>query len=522
MLARTTQARRSALESARRIADPTSREIDFSVRFVTVDETPNQQYTVGGRFDRITRTFTGAPAENPVVLEVGKGQLPVIVENKTMVVPGAMGAGKTESLARAIIHDVIHYGTNDTYGVVAPTSRRLEIIWTKVLRLCPPSWVTDVKLHAGEIHFVNGCRLQFVSAKVYSSEIGSAIQGQDWSRAFVEELQDCLPALPDVWSRGRSAKDGKYVIKCGATQKDSPEWREAMAKFKANPDIEIYRMTAFANPFVDKEYWEQMKKVLPPRLYRMRVMALEARPEHAVYPDFDRELHLRPRPRVGAINVTPRICNGAPVLIGYDPGRIQHTSVLFQAYKIQGQAEPVWWCIDELITMGPSSEEHAQRLLELLREKWRVQLDPGDSSVVIRADPYGDSEERPDVTVYRQFARLDMRIMPAAYNKQNTGPGRLSKEARISTVNRLLKNAAGETRLFIDSTDGNCAPKLVASLEMSERDAAGKAEMAKKNKYDITHPTAAAGYALHPYEKTSMDETRATQAITDRKSAWHF
>src|SRR5690606_25125431 len=109
------------------------------------------------------------------------------------------------------------------------------------------------------------------------------------------------------------------------------------------------------------------------------------------------------------------------------------------------------------------------------------------------------------------------KALSAAYNAKGEGKGRVPKEARIEMVCRLLCNAAGERRLFVacDERRQPAAPRLVAALELSERDEAGKAETQRKNKQDLSHWPAALGYALWPYERLrEFQGVRASGALT--------
>jgi len=417
-----------------------------------------------------------------------------------------MGAGKTEVGARWKILRAILQPDCES-GCVAPTQKRLKIVWSKILRLLDPSWVADVRLADQEIILVNGHIIQFVAAKIYSADVGSPIQGYDWVDCLVDEEQDCEDsAMADVAMRGRVA-GANYSVLTTCTLKDTPQWRERKQRYISQPSTTIYQMAATANPFIDPEYWENLRQTLTEREYRMRVLAEDARPERSVYPDFMRETHVRTLPELGIRNVTPKLTGGYDMLIGHDPGSLCDVSVLLRAYEIKGESGPVWFVIDELTTEQSTSEYHAHRLLELLQTKWHTQLPGNDEpKVLIRADPYGNTETRPHVTVYREFANVGFKIKAAEYNRKMSGPGSIPKEARIGVVNTLLRNAAKETRLyFAAERDGNpTAKKLVAAIEMSERDEAGKAESEKKNKSDLSHWPAAMGYALWWYERTKV------------------
>jgi hypothetical protein len=87
-----------------------------------------------------------------------------------------------------------------------------------------------------------------------------------------------------------------------------------------------------------------------------------------------------------------------------------------------------------------------------------------------------------------------------------SGAATIPKEAGIQMVVGLFCNAHEERRLFVSCDDKRtpCAPKLVESLELSERDAKGEAETQRKDEHDLSHPTAALRYALYELERERL------------------
>src|SRR5690606_34881142 len=127
-------------------------------------------------------------------------------------------------------------------------------------------------------------------------------------------------------------------------------------------------------------------------------------------------------------------------------------------------------------TESTTIDQHIAGFKAHLQDTWQLQLpDPDEPKVLVRADPYSDSsEEHPDRGVYTAWKLAGFKALSAAYNAKGEGKGRVPKEARIEMVCRLLCNAAGERRLFVacDEHRQPAAPRLVAALELSERDEA--------------------------------------------------
>ncbi len=494
---------RAAIKTIDRYTEP--EPVNLSARVVVAGT--GAAFVLGGMLDPVSREYTGPAIEPAIEWTIGEGQLPPFnfaSERKVsrFVCVGAMGAGKTEVLARAAVATALEF-KNAQIGVVAPTSKRLRIIWKKIRKLMDPSWVVAIRTHEGEIELVNGVTLQFVAAKEYSAAIGSPIQGQDWVAAFVDEEQDVSDdALADVDMRGRDAPDGYYPVLSSCTLKDTPKWRTRLAKYNTQGGTRVYRMESTANPFVAPEYWESLRAKLSPRQYRLRVLALEAPPERAVFPEFTRNRHLRPIPRVGARDITRRFLGGAfDMLIGHDPGKLVQVSEGFKLFDVPGEPDPVWWVVDELTTDG-TPEDHAKRLRERLRTRWDLQHEDkrgeGLGQALIIADPYGESDNRPDIGCYRQFRRMGFVIKSASGKKGKP----IHREARYQLGNRLLLDAAGRTRCYFAVGDDGApvCDQLVAALEMAEKDERGDYKP-EKGRADQSHWIDAWLYGVWRFER---------------------
>jgi len=499
------------------LIDRDAPEVDMAARFVPVRrgegfrvggvmvEQAGEELFEGGRLDTLRRRWLSRDVDDVAEFFFAESQsVPMTFGDpaspiRRLVVVGSMGAGKTEILARWLVRMAFRF-RNAAIGVVAPTHARLKILWRKLSRLLKQSWVSDIRVADAEIHLVNGVRFEFVSAKEQSKQTGSPIAGRDWVAAGIDEEQDVAQeSLDELEMRGRDAPDGFFPVLSTCTLKDTVEWRERKDRYESQEGCQIYRMTLEANPFVDPEYIAGLARSLSPRAYRMRVLALDAKPERAVFPEFDRERHLRPRPLVGARDITSEI-TGASILIGHDPGVVRDVSILLKLYEVPGESEPTWWVIDELTTDRTTSERHAAQLRQRLRERWRVMTDDdrslGDATVI--CDPYGESDTRPDQSAYMQFERLGFNIYSASGAKRKPIP----RKARYELGSRLLCDYADSTRCYIDNTEGPAAPKLLAALEMAEYDTAGRFGQDKSRKStDLSDWTDAWLFGLWRFEK---------------------
>lgn len=329
-----------------------------------------------------------------------------------------------------------------------------------------------------------------------------------------------MNANSDIEARGRRAPLGNFRRLCTSTAKDSPKWRTQRDKWKASPNWDIARLEGRSNPFVYAKYWDDLRHEMDERTYMRKVLALEIGPEHMIYHSWNRDENVRPRPQVGALDVTAssiRKGSNFTILAGFDPGKIQDVTLFLKAYQVPGSKLPHWWVIDEVTTKSTTPEEHGAAVLERLRTKWFANFAPAvgggvvdlqGKRVHIRMDPNGDNDQRPDISVYRTLRKMGLDVMTAAFSKTNTTRGRVPKEAGIAMVNGLLKSAAGDRRLFVDCDESRtpCAPGLVHALELSERNEAGEAETKIKGKTDLSHWPASLRYALWPFEKVIVND----------------
>ncbi len=313
---------------------------------------------------------------------------------------------------------------------------------------------------------------------------------------------------------------------CTATAKDSPGWRTVRDQKRTSKHWKIERLRYNETPFIWPEHWERMQDVLTAREWKRRGLAEDVGPERQTYHTWDRDQNLRPRPDIGAVDVTADVLKRGQnyvLLGGHDPGSLFDVSLLLKAYRLPKSRRHSWWVVDEITTEQTTSEQHAKAVMDRLRNKWHCyEVDrhgvtrPDCHRSFFRGDPYGDSDSKPDVEVYKRMKRAGIEIAPAAYRKGKNShlPGRIAKEARIEVVCSLLCNSRGERHLFVDCDDRRtpAAPLLVKALETEERDLYGKAETARKDRTDTSHWAAALGYALHPYEKERLQNTAYRKA----------
>jgi len=524
------------------------RYIDFGVEIRTVKKseegrapTPGLPKVVeiaeplrfGGKLDTLTRRFVG-PCDNYRVWYVGERQRGIIEmfldenANQNTLLYSAEGGGKTVlmgMLAWIFIMNVTAKGQPGSIGALAPTHKRLGTLKKAMTDLAPVgaarnpipgSWGTYFT-DASDIVTKSGHTIQLRSTKMQSAATGSAIQGYSWLGAIIDELQDCTEAYHDIAARLRAAKRSQIVG--SATAKDNAAWRTWRGELSDNWSIERIKYTE--TPFVHDSHWKMLKEECTEREWQRRALAMDVSPEAMVYSTFDKVKNLRAIPVRGARDVTSQVlshnCAGANLLIGFDPGLSVNSSVFLKAYRRQADDDFAWYIVDEVVTHG-TTEKHIRELLTKVRRDYGCNLvdrrgrpEQGSPLVHVRADPYGDraNDNSTDRTVYTQFRKAGIQIKAAAYSNKTGKPATISKEAGIEMVCRLFCNVNGTRKLFValDENGTVKAKKTLESIELSERDAAGKAENEKKGTAkDLSHYTAALRYALWGLEKPRMKE----------------
>lgn len=473
---------------------------------------------------------------------------------KTLV-KGSEGAGKTRLMAYwHYLGWLISMGNFDEWGQTAPTMERLGGVKGEMLASWGSNWIRwRERDDFTGFELADGCHIRFRYTHKQSEAKGSPIQTYNWVRHAGDEAQDSVEAHADITMRGRSAPGGRYAELRTATAKDSPDWRTLRDQLEASGFWDVVTLLGTRSPFVWPSHWESARRMMSPREAARRIDCLDLPPESATYPDWSREHGLITIPQIGWTDVTElelARMNGPNLgmLVGHDPGLTIDVSLLGQAFvpnlHLQAYRRELfrpWWVIrGEVNTEQSTTEAHIGCLLSAVQdESWlsrphgkRFNLlvrddrtgryrPPGVNDAVpqilVRADPAGNNDNRTDKTVYTQFANAGIRIRPAAYNATNDGHGRVPREAGVELVNTLIKNAAGERRLFVERLpDGRpAAPRLVAALESSERDHAGRAEhrgFQIKGKGDMTHWPACLRYMLWAIERPRLKLTAREDA----------
>lgn len=489
----------------------------------------------------------------PVIWYCSAEQEPIVLHGDDVplgqLVYGSEGAGKTTTLVMWLYFRWLELlGGKHQIGISAPIETRVDVVFGEFAKMWPSDWYSH-HVNDGISTLVDGTTLRFASTTQKSAAQGSRWQGFNLAAHAGDEFQDSLNVAEDIEMRGRSAPNGKYKRITTATAKDSPDWREFRDRMLEAKDENgepqwIKRvLLGERSPFVPASFWIKRRSSLSPREAKRRLDAMDVPPERATYPAWDRQKNLIHVPEIGWQDITAQELArftgpNRVVLVGHDPGTLVDVSLFLKEYRISvaearrigapvvsrrsdgtiidgAGPPPIWIVHDEVNTYEDSTDAHILAVLKLVRERWHCNLldrktgrvSDGSPQIFVRADPAGENDNRTDISVYTQWRNHGVDIRPATYSKTNPMKhGRVPKDPGIEMVNALLCNSYGERRLFVAlKPDGTpAAPKLVAAIETSERDLAGKAETQLKRKGDVSHWPAALRYELWMIERPRL------------------
>lgn len=457
---------------------------------------------VGGLYDPVLRRYVGGA--DPHQISAHRGQVDLVLAalratHRHVVALGAPGGGKTFGAVSAA-YMLAMVNANQCIGVVAPTDKRLKIVWRDFLRLAQSfGTVAEINKKDGFIVLANNCVAQFVSGQTGDKQRGSSAQGWTWSAAGIDEAQSVGDeTMQEVEFRGRAVGD-RYVIVETCTNSSHPVFRARLEAYKADPATNlIIRYRGEENVFVPLSNWQAIRRsaLISERDYRTRFLLEDLPPEHVLYPTFRYAEHIRPMP-TDWTDITAQFAEEkcgyerVDTIVGQDFGVLRTVSILLRCFRHPQTGRRVWWAFDELTSMeGVPTGYHAAQLARM--------VDPSRCLVV--ADPHNNKPGGHGGTAdYSEMRAEGFRVTPAGLPPIPVG-------ARVAMVNGLLKSARGETRLYLASDEqGRPRPRrLSESLLSEEVPTSGNLRDVRKDTGDLTHWTAALGYGLWLWEAPEL------------------
>lgn len=322
---------------------------------------------------------------------------------------------------------------------VAPTySMARQIAWEKLKEIIPLSWIakTSRGLAINEsrltIMLTNGSQISLKGADRPDSTRGVGVHFLvlDEFQDMKQELWTAIrPTLSDT--RGRcifigTPKSYNHLHEMYMRGQPNPKTG------KVHPQWDSWQFKTGDSPFIPPSELEHARNDMDPRTYRQEYEASFETMAGRVYYDFDRRLNVRRCPYDPSL----------PVWVGQDFNVDPMSTELIQ---IHGREV---WVTGEMALRSSSTEDVCRELLDEygwgLLDRATIYPDPAGQ---YRSSARGES----DVQIFREWG----------FNRILFHRKHPSVRDRIAAVNRLICDAKGERRLFIDPS----CTELIKCLE---------------------------------------------------------
>jgi hypothetical protein len=332
--------------------------------------------------------------------------------------------------------------------------------------------------NTGKIWFVNGSE---IISKSWADKRYSKLRSLELSGAAIEELTenngDDEQAYHEIKMRVGRLPHVKYPLIIAATNPDSPShWAykyfiSPNSNGSKHPTRHVYYSRTEDNPFLPRQYIEQLKTDLDPKRARRMLYGewIEIQDE-VIYHQYDSAAQAdkkewRPRPET-------------PIMISFDfnIGDGKPLSACALAYE-----DEVFHVFHEVIIDGARTEEAVQEFLD------RGIIVPGK-----KYELYGDasgkarhtSSKRSDYEIIKES--LDRSKIDYKYLVPLANP---AIRTRHNTINAYCRNEIGQCRLFIH----NC-PTVDEGLRLTAFKKGGS--IVEDDSKRFQHVTTALGYAM--------------------------
>lgn len=364
---------------------------------------------------------------------------------------GKTALAKTEMIQRAKI-------PGQKIWYIAPTYRMAkQIMWNDLKASIPRKWIAREHETEMSITLKNGSIIECKGA-----DNPDTLRGVGLNFVVMDEFQDIRS---DTWTtiiRPTLAKDRGEALFIG-TPKAYNQLYEVyqFGQDDARKAWSSYQFPTITSPFIPESEIIEARRDMDPRTFRQEFEASFETMSGRVYYPFDRNVHTSPD-----VKFNPQ----RPIWVGVDFNIDPMSAAI-----IQPQTNGEIWVVDEIFLHNSNTEELCE---ELEKRYWRYM-----SNITIFPDPAGAARQHArgesDLEIFRQkgFRRIKFRRKhpPIA--------------DRVNSVNRMLKDAAGFTRMKVNSGCTNVIESLEQTLYK-----AGSRDIDKGQRME--HITDALGYAV--------------------------
>ena len=343
---------------------------------------------------------------------------------------------------------------------VAPTYRMAkQIMWNDLKNHVPMEWVLKIRENELSMEFRNGSVISLRGADKPDS-----LRGVSLDFLVLDEVQDIAPETWNTVLRPTLADRRGHALMIGTPKGYSQLYklyRIGQNKVKQmKKEWMSWQFPTVTSPFIPKAEIEAARRDMDEKMFRQEFLASFESMSGRVYYAFDRKEH------IANVEFNPKL----PIWVGMDFNIDPMSTVIFQPQP-NGQL----WAVDEIVQVSSNTDDICA---ELEKRYYKYQ-----NQVTIYPDPAGSA---------RQHARgesdLDI-IREHGFKRIKVKRAHSAVADRINAVNRVLKTANGDIRLYI-------SPKCRHLIDSFEQTLyiAGSRDVDKA--LGVEHSADAAGYCI--------------------------
>ncbi len=343
---------------------------------------------------------------------------------------------------------------------VAPTYRMAkQIMWNDLKANVPLEWVTKIRENELSMEFRNGSVISLRGADKPDS-----LRGVSLDFLVLDEFQDIAGETWTTVLRPTLADRRGYALFIGTPKGYNHLYKlYKMGQIKAKQmkkEWMSWQFPTITSPFIPRSEIEAARRDMDEKSFRQEFLGSFESMSGRVYYAFDRKNN------VADVEFNPRL----PIWVGMDFNIDPMSTVIFQP-----QANGQLWAVDEIVQVSSNTDDICT---ELEKRYYKYQ-----DRVIIYPDPAGSA---------RQHARgeSDLDIMREhGFKRIKVKRAHSAVADRVNAVNRMLRSASGESRLFIN-------PKCKHLIESFEQTLyiAGSRDVDKS--LGVEHSADAAGYCI--------------------------
>jgi hypothetical protein len=344
---------------------------------------------------------------------------------------------------------------------VAPSYRMAkQIMWPELMESIPRRWIKKINETTLSILLINGTRIELKGA-----DNPDSLRGVGVHFLVMDEVQDIDPEAWKKVLRPTLASTGGHAVFIGTPKSYNFLYDLYMKGQKVESQDKgrwkSWQFPTLTSPFIAEKEIEEARLDMDPKSFAQEFEASFETMSGRVYYPFDRKVHAQAdRP------FNPNL----EIWVGQDFNIDPMSSVI-----LQPQPTGDVWAVDEIVLKSASTEDVCD---ELERRYFRWQ-----DKIIIYPDPAG---------AYRQHARgeSDVQIlMDRGFKKIQFRKKHPPVADRVNAVNRMLRDATGRVRFWIDPK----CKKLIESLEQTIYKPGGR-EIDKEQ--SVEHSADALGYPI--------------------------